>query len=135
LQGRRVRYATTAQLVSELAEATDNLQLSRVVARYGRLDLLLLDEPGFVQLDPRGAEQLFQNITEHEQRASVAIGTNLPFSERGTDFPTPASSPPSSTESRSTPASWRPAPIPTGSPPARLRHFASAAADLSLGAR
>jgi DNA replication protein DnaC len=52
LQGRRVRYATTAQLVSELAEATDNLQLSRVVARYGRLDLLLLDEPGFVQARP-----------------------------------------------------------------------------------
>jgi hypothetical protein len=42
-QGRRVRYATTATLVNELAEAADNRQLSRVVARYGRLDLLLLD--------------------------------------------------------------------------------------------
>ena len=42
-QGRRVRYATTAQLVNELAEAADNRQLSRVVGRYGRLDLLLLD--------------------------------------------------------------------------------------------
>jgi DNA replication protein DnaC len=34
-QGRRVRYATTAQLVNELAEAADNRQLSRVVGRYG----------------------------------------------------------------------------------------------------
>jgi DNA replication protein DnaC len=57
-QGRRVRYATTAQLVNELAEAADNRRLSRVVGRYGRLDLLLLDELGYVQLDPRGAELL-----------------------------------------------------------------------------
>jgi DNA replication protein DnaC len=51
-QGRRVRYATTAQLVNELAEAAGKRQLSRVVGRYGRLDLLLLDELGYVQLDP-----------------------------------------------------------------------------------
>ena len=88
-QGRRVRYATTAQLVNELAEAADQRQLSRVVARYGRLDLLLLDELGYVQLDPRGAELLFQIITEREERASIAIGTNLPFSEWGTVFPDP----------------------------------------------
>ena len=42
-QGRRVRYATTAQLVNELIEAADDRVLSRVVARYGRLDLLCLD--------------------------------------------------------------------------------------------
>ena len=88
-QGRRVRYATTAALVNELAEAADQRQLSRVVGRYGRLDLLLLDELGYVQLDPRGAELLFQIITEREERASIAIGTNLPFSEWGTVFPDP----------------------------------------------
>jgi DNA replication protein DnaC len=88
-QGRRVRYATTAALVNELAEAANQRQLSRVVGRYGRLDLLLLDELGYVQLDPRGAELLFQIITEQEERASIAIGTNLPFSEWGTVFPDP----------------------------------------------
>ena len=59
------------------------------MGRYGRLDLLLLDELGYVQLDPRGAELLFQIITEREERASIAIGTNLPFSEWGTVFPDP----------------------------------------------
>ena len=88
-QGRPARYATTAQLVNELAEAADNRQLSRVVGRYGRLDLLLLDELGYVQHDPHGAELLFQIITEREERASIAIGTNLPFSEWGTVFPDP----------------------------------------------
>jgi len=42
-QGRRVRYITTAQLVNELVEAADERVLSRVVGRYGRLDLLCLD--------------------------------------------------------------------------------------------
>ena len=83
-QGRRVRYTTCAQLVNELVEAADERQLSRVVARYARLDLLLLDELGYVQIDTRGAELLFQIITEREERASIAVGSNLPFSEWGT---------------------------------------------------
>jgi DNA replication protein DnaC len=88
-QGRRVRYVTTAALVNELAEAAGQRQLSRIVGRYGRLDLLLLDELGYVQIDPRGAELLFQIITERDERASIGIGTNLPFSEWGTVFPDP----------------------------------------------
>ena len=88
-QDRRVRYVTTAQLVNELVEAADERVLSRVVARYGRLDLLLLDELGYVQIDPRGAELLFQIVTEREERASIAIATNLPFSEWGSVFPDP----------------------------------------------
>ena len=82
-QGRRVRYVTCAGLVNELVEAADDRQLSRVVGRYARLDLLLLDELGYVQIDSRGAELLFQIITEREERASIAVGTNLPFSEWG----------------------------------------------------
>jgi DNA replication protein DnaC len=88
-QGRRVRYVTTAALDGELVEAADQRALSRIVGRYGRLDLLLLDELGYVQVDPRGAELLFQIITERDERASIAIGTNLPFSEWGTVFPDP----------------------------------------------
>jgi DNA replication protein DnaC len=88
-QGRRVRYVTTAQLVNELVEAADERVLSRVVARYDRLDLLLLDELGYIQIDPKGAELLFQIITEREERASIGIGTNLPFSEWGSVFPDP----------------------------------------------
>jgi DNA replication protein DnaC len=57
------------------------------VARYGRLDLLCLDELGYVHLDPRGAELLFQVITEREERASVAVASNLPFGEWGSVFP------------------------------------------------
>lgn len=88
-QGHRVRYTTCAQLVNELVEAADDRQLSRLVARYARYDLVLLDELGYVQIDPRGAELLFQIITAREERASIAIATNLPFSEWGSVFPDP----------------------------------------------
>ncbi len=87
--GRRVRYITTAALVNELVEAADDKQLSRVVGRYARLDLLLLDELGYVHLDPRGAELLFQVITEREERASVACASNAPFSEWNQTFTDP----------------------------------------------
>ncbi len=88
-QGRKVRYVTTAALVNELAEAADDKQLSRVVGRYARLDLLCLDEIGYVHLDPRGAELLFQIITAREERASIACASNAPFREWGTTFTDP----------------------------------------------
>jgi DNA replication protein DnaC len=88
-QGRRVRYITTAALVNELVEAADDKQLSRVVGRYGRLDLLCLDEVGYVGLDARGAELLFQVITEREEKASIACASNAPFSEWGATFTDP----------------------------------------------
>ncbi|HWG73522.1 MAG TPA: ATP-binding protein, partial [Acidimicrobiales bacterium] len=88
-QGRRVRYVTCAALVNELAEAADERALSKVVGRYARLDLLIVDELGYVSVDPRGAGLLFQILTEREERASVAVGSNHPFSEWGATFSDP----------------------------------------------
>lgn len=88
-QGRRVRYVTTAALVNELVEAADDKQLSRVIGKYARLDLLCLDEVGYVHLDPRGAELLFQIITARDERASIACASNAPFSEWGATFTDP----------------------------------------------
>jgi DNA replication protein DnaC len=87
--GRRVRYVTCAALVNELAEAADERVLSKVVARYGRLELLCCDELGYVHIDPRGAELLFQVLTEREEKSSVAVASNAPFSEWGATFPDP----------------------------------------------
>lgn len=82
-QGRSVRYVTLSALVNELVEAADERRLSKLVARYGRVELLLLDELGYVKLDTRGAELLFQILTEREEKSSVATASNLPFSEWG----------------------------------------------------
>lgn len=86
---KRVRYVTTAGLVNELVEAADAKQLARTINRYARIDLLCLDELAYVHLDPRGAELLFQIITAREERASIAIASNAPFSEWGATFTDP----------------------------------------------
>jgi DNA replication protein DnaC len=78
--GYRVRYTLASKLVNELAEAADDKQLSKTIARYGRADLLCLDELGYMELDRRGAELLFQVLTEREERSAVAIASNEPFS-------------------------------------------------------
>lgn len=87
--GRSVRYVTAAGLVNELVEAQDDRTLSRLVGRYGRLELLLIDELGYLHLDPRGAELLFQVLTVREERAAVAVASNAPFSEWAATFTDP----------------------------------------------
>ncbi|MEX5638154.1 IS21-like element helper ATPase IstB, partial [Parafrankia sp. FMc2] len=80
LAGFRVRYTLAAKLVNELVEAADDKQLNRTIARYGRVDLLCIDELGYMELDRRGAELLFQVLTEREEKNSVAIASNESFS-------------------------------------------------------
>jgi DNA replication protein DnaC len=80
-QKRRVRFATAAGLVNELAEAKHQLQLRRVLARWSRYELLAIDEVGYVPMADVGAEFLFQVIAERAEKAAVILTTNLPFSE------------------------------------------------------
>jgi DNA replication protein DnaC len=80
-KGKKVRYTNAATLVNELHEAQDDHRLSKVIERYQRLDVLGIDELGYLQLDRRGAELLFQVITEREEQSSLMVATNLPFSE------------------------------------------------------
>ncbi len=78
--GFRVKYALATKLVNELVEAADEKMLARTIARYGRVDLLCIDELGYMELDRRGAEMLFQVLTEREETNSVAIASNQSFS-------------------------------------------------------
>lgn len=79
-KGFRVKYTLATRLVNELVEAADDKTLARTIARYGRVDLLMIDELGYMELDRRGAELLFQVLTEREEKNSVAITSNESFS-------------------------------------------------------
>ena len=86
-QRRRVRFTTAAALVNELVEAKNSSQVSRVLARWSRCDLIAIDEVGYVPLAELGAELLFQVIAERAERSAVILTTNLPFSEWTQVFP------------------------------------------------
>jgi len=86
-QGRRVRFTTLAGLANELQEADSRRELGRVVARYARIELLVLDELGYLKLPDGAAELIFQVISERNERASMIVTTNLPFGEWTKVFP------------------------------------------------
>ena len=79
-KGFRVKYTLATRLVNELVEAADEKTLARTIARYGRVDLLMIDELGYMELDQRGAELLFQVLTEREENNSIPIASNESFS-------------------------------------------------------
>jgi DNA replication protein DnaC len=89
MQSRRVRFVTTASLVNELREARDDRSLSRLVARYIRIELLILDELAYVPLAPADAELLFQVLDERSELGALICTTNLPFGEWTKIFPEP----------------------------------------------
>ena len=86
-QRRRVRFTTAAALVNDLLEAHHAHQLSRVLNRWARVELIIIDELAYVAVADLGAELLFQLIAERAEKATVIATTNLPFAEWTTVFP------------------------------------------------
>ena len=80
-QGRRVRFYTAAGLVNEMVEAANLHQLSRLDARLGRCDLIVLDEVGYVPFSVEGARLLFNFISARYERGPLVITSNLEFSK------------------------------------------------------
>ena len=87
--GRRVRFTTAAGLVTELVEARDARELARVIGRYSRVDLLIIDELAYLPLSRSDAELLFRVLGERHERRPIVVTTNLPFSEWTSMFPDP----------------------------------------------
>ena len=80
-RGYRVLFHRAADLVRELREATEEHQLGRLQRRYRKVDLLVLDELGFVPFDKQGGELLFNLLSDRYERKSTIVTTNLSFGE------------------------------------------------------
>jgi len=83
-RGKRARFFRVTELITQLLEAREERVLSRLQAQLGRLDLLVLDEFGYVPASQTGAGLLFDVISMAYEKASVIVTTNLPF-ERWTE--------------------------------------------------
>ncbi len=78
-RGYRVRFFRVTELVTLLIEARDERSLLALRARLAKLDLLVLDELGYVPASKVGAELLFDVISTAYERTSLMVTTNLPF--------------------------------------------------------
>ena len=80
-RGMSVGFTSAAALVHELLEARDERRLLNLQRQLSRLNLLIIDELGFVPLSRTGAELLFEVFSQCYERGSILVTTNLPFDE------------------------------------------------------
>lgn len=78
-QGRRARFFTVTGLVTQLLERREQKELERFHRQLERLELLVLDELGYVPCSKAGAELLFEVVSRAYERTSLIVTTNLPF--------------------------------------------------------
>lgn len=85
-EGKRVKFYTAQSLVNLLEEAQKNYRLERLLTTLNKIDLLIVDELGYISFSRSGAELLFQVFADRYERGSILITSNLPFSEWGSVF-------------------------------------------------
>jgi DNA replication protein DnaC len=74
-------FMRAADLVRSLVEARDERRLGRLQQKVAKVNLLILDELGFVPFDRAGGELLFNLLSDRYERRSTLVTTNLAFSE------------------------------------------------------
>ena len=81
-----MKFYTAQTLVNQLEEAQKNFKLERMLLMLSRIDLLIVDELGYISFSRSGAELLFQVFADRYERSSTRITSNLPFGEWGQIF-------------------------------------------------
>ena len=85
-RGYSVRYTRVVDMINHLTTAQINGLLGNTLKTYVRPSLLLLDELGYLPIDKRGADLLFQVVAARYETGSIVLTTNRPFREWGTLF-------------------------------------------------
>ena len=81
LEGHSVLFADAIAVVNDLTAAQKAGQLKQALKKYLNPQLLHLDEIGYLAIDQRGADLLFQVISQRYERGSIIITTNKPFKQ------------------------------------------------------
>ncbi len=79
--GIKTRFVRAIDMLNHLTVAQLNGTLGRVLQMYTKPDLLLLDELGYLPVDKRGADLMFQVVAARYEQGSIVITTNRPFKD------------------------------------------------------
>jgi DNA replication protein DnaC len=86
-RGYKVRFTTLAAAVADLMRQESVPALERRLKRYTQVDLLVLDEIGYLPCDTKAADLLFNIISRRHEKRSTVISTNLAYKAWDTVFP------------------------------------------------
>ncbi|MDL2248755.1 IS21-like element helper ATPase IstB [Tyzzerella sp. OttesenSCG-928-J15] len=84
--GRKVRFFTAAGLANILLEKNQKGTINNFLGMLKKVELMIIDEIGFVPLHKDAAQLLFQVISDCYERRSLIITSNLEFSQWNTIF-------------------------------------------------
>ena len=79
--GIKTRFVRAIDMINHLTSAQINGTLGRILKIYTKPDLLLLDELGYLPVDKRGADLMFQVVAARYEQGSIVITTNRPFKD------------------------------------------------------
>jgi len=80
-QGINVLFANAIDIINTLSAAQSKGTLKSELRRYTAPALLILDEVGYLPIDQRGADLLFQVISARYERGSIVLTTNKAFKQ------------------------------------------------------
>lgn len=83
---KRVMFFTAEELTLQLASAEISGNLNRTLDNLSRVDLIIIDELGYLSLTKQTAKLFFQLISKRYESGSIIITTNKPFEEWGEIF-------------------------------------------------
>jgi DNA replication protein DnaC len=85
-RGISVRFTRAIDMINILTTAHHNGTLEKKLKEYVRPQLLLLDELGYLPIDKRGADLMFQVVASRYETGSIVISTNRVFKDWGQIF-------------------------------------------------
>ena len=85
-KGIAVRFTRAIDMINTLTTAQLNGTLEKALKHYIHPALLLLDELGYLPIDKRGADLMFQVVAARYETGSIVITTNRPFRDWGKIF-------------------------------------------------